>query len=193
MGELAVDKHVQYILSVEKKLILAHTGGFAGNVGHDPRILYTLSAVQVLALFNKLDVLDIDKNEDGSFYEDMWDEVDMQFSYIAIRCLSMLHCFDKIDVEKAINYILSSWIAALDVHLVASLMQVKDLCIILIRTFLGGGYESGKSNMEVLVAASRNSLMMWKMVEISDRPDDTVDVFLTYIGVADQTGIHVSL
>jgi geranylgeranyl transferase type-2 subunit beta len=36
-------------------------GGFAGNVGHDPHILYTLSAVQVLALFNKLDVVDVDK------------------------------------------------------------------------------------------------------------------------------------
>ena len=36
-------------------------GGFAGNIGHDPHILYTLSAVQVLALFDKLDVLDIDK------------------------------------------------------------------------------------------------------------------------------------
>lgn len=42
-------------------MVLSHTGGFSGNIGHDPHILYTLSAVQVLALFNKLDVLDIDK------------------------------------------------------------------------------------------------------------------------------------
>lgn len=42
-------------------IILSHTGGFAGNIGHDPHILYTLSAVQVLALFNKLDVLDTHK------------------------------------------------------------------------------------------------------------------------------------
>lgn len=39
-------------------------GGFAGNVGHDPHILYTLSAVQVLALLDKLHVLDIDKVAD---------------------------------------------------------------------------------------------------------------------------------
>lgn len=39
----------------------AHTGGFTGNIGHDSHILYTLNAVQVMALFNKLDVLDIDK------------------------------------------------------------------------------------------------------------------------------------
>ena len=36
-------------------------GGFGGNIGHDPHVLYTLSAVQVLALFDRLDVLDIEK------------------------------------------------------------------------------------------------------------------------------------
>lgn len=38
-----------------------YAGGFAGNIGHDPHLLYTLSAVQVLALFDKLNVLDADK------------------------------------------------------------------------------------------------------------------------------------
>lgn len=36
-------------------------GGFGGNIGHDPHILYTLSAVQALALFDKLNVLDVEK------------------------------------------------------------------------------------------------------------------------------------
>ncbi|XWS39542.1 hypothetical protein CRYUN_Cryun18bG0064400 [Craigia yunnanensis] len=159
MGELAADKHVEYILSVEKRkdsfesVVMDHlrmngvywglttldllgklnavnadevilwimkcqheSGGFAGNIGHDPHILYTLSAVQVLVLFNKLDVLDIDnvatyitrlQNEDGSFSGDKWGEVDTRFSYIAICCLSILRCLDKINVEKAVNYILS--------------------------------------------------------------------------------------
>jgi hypothetical protein len=31
------------------------TGGFAGNTGHDIHILYTLSALQILALYNLLD------------------------------------------------------------------------------------------------------------------------------------------
>lgn len=39
-------------------------GGFSGNTGHDQHILYTLSAVQVLALFDKLNVLDVDKVTD---------------------------------------------------------------------------------------------------------------------------------
>ncbi|CAL5362752.1 unnamed protein product [Camellia sinensis] len=125
MGELEVEKHANYILSVEKKkddfesVVMEHlringaywglstldllgkidevnseevvswvmmcqheSGGFGGNIGHDPHLLYTLSAIQVLALFDKTNILDIDKdiaglqNEDGSFSGDMWGEVD---------------------------------------------------------------------------------------------------------------------
>uniref|UniRef100_A0A453RK73 Geranylgeranyl transferase type-2 subunit beta n=1 Tax=Aegilops tauschii subsp. strangulata TaxID=200361 RepID=A0A453RK73_AEGTS len=92
------------------------SGGFGGNVGHDPHVLYTLSAVQVLCLFDRLDVLDADKiadyitglqNEDGSFSGDIWGEVDTRFSYISICTLSLLHRLHKINVEKAVEYIVS--------------------------------------------------------------------------------------
>uniref|UniRef100_A0A6V7QXQ1 Geranylgeranyl transferase type-2 subunit beta n=1 Tax=Ananas comosus var. bracteatus TaxID=296719 RepID=A0A6V7QXQ1_ANACO len=159
-GELEAEKHVQYILSVEKRkddfesLLMEHLringaywglttldllrkieavdsdevvswvmscqdqdcGGFGGNVGHDAHLLYTLSAVQILLLFDRLDVLDIDKvsdyvaglqNEDGSFSGDIWGEVDTRFSYCAICCLSLLHRLDKINAEKAVDYIVS--------------------------------------------------------------------------------------
>jgi geranylgeranyl transferase type-2 subunit beta len=33
-------------------------GGFSGNVGHDSHLLYTLSAVQILALLDALDQID---------------------------------------------------------------------------------------------------------------------------------------
>ncbi|KAJ4840944.1 hypothetical protein Tsubulata_023073 [Turnera subulata] len=46
---------------VQMFILLCYTGGFAGNVGHDSHILYTLSAVQVLALLDKLNILDVDK------------------------------------------------------------------------------------------------------------------------------------
>ena len=36
-------------------------GGYGGSQGHDAHLLYTLSAVQVFALFNALDELDADK------------------------------------------------------------------------------------------------------------------------------------
>ncbi|XP_062118417.1 geranylgeranyl transferase type-2 subunit beta 1-like [Humulus lupulus] len=159
MGELAAEKHANYIVSVEKKkgsfesVVIEHlrmngaywglttldllgklhvldvdqiiswliscqheSGGFGGNIGHDPHVMYTLSVVQVLALFDKLDVLDIEKvsnyvaglqNEDGSFSRDEWGEVDTRFSYIAICCLALVHQLNKINVEKAVKYIVS--------------------------------------------------------------------------------------
>jgi prenyltransferase beta subunit len=46
-------------------------GGFGGNVGHNPHVLYTLSAVQVLCLFDRLDVLDVDKVADCILFPDL--------------------------------------------------------------------------------------------------------------------------
>ncbi|CAG9093034.1 unnamed protein product [Plutella xylostella] len=52
------------------------SGGVSSSVGHDPHMLYTLSAVQVLAMYDRLDCLDVEglvrfvsslQNEDGSF------------------------------------------------------------------------------------------------------------------------------
>ena len=52
------------------------SGGFGGNVGHDAHMLYTLSAVQILAIFDALDRIDAAKTlayvaglqrADGSF------------------------------------------------------------------------------------------------------------------------------
>lgn len=36
-------------------------GGFGGSERHDSHILYTLSALQILALYDKLDLVDADK------------------------------------------------------------------------------------------------------------------------------------
>ena len=36
-------------------------GGFGGSERHDPHLLYTLSALQILALFDQLDQVDADK------------------------------------------------------------------------------------------------------------------------------------
>jgi prenyltransferase beta subunit len=63
-------------------------GGFGGNHGHDPHVIYTLNAVQILALFDKLNAVDADKiasyiaglqNEDGSFAGDEWGEIDTRY------------------------------------------------------------------------------------------------------------------
>jgi prenyltransferase beta subunit len=49
------------IIVMKPMMTLCFAGGFGGNIGHDPHILYTLSAIQILALFDKLNVLDVDK------------------------------------------------------------------------------------------------------------------------------------
>ena len=85
------------------------TGGFGGNCSsgsnsncpHDGHLLYTLSALQILAMANALDDERLDKdaivkfvsnlqNDDGSFSGDEWGEVDTRFSYCALSCLALL-------------------------------------------------------------------------------------------------------
>lgn len=93
---------------------------FGGNVGHDPHILYTLSAVQILALFDELSLLDVPKivsyvaslqQSDGSFMGDKWGEIDTRFSYCAVSILSLLGELHSgaVDVQRAVDYI-SRWV-----------------------------------------------------------------------------------
>lgn len=88
-------------------------GGFAGNVGHDPHLLYTLSAVQILAMCDALDRIDRGRvadyvaklqQEDGSFVGDAWGEVDTRFSYCALNALQLLGHADKINMDKAVEF-----------------------------------------------------------------------------------------
>ena len=77
------------------------SGGFGGSVGHDAHLLYTLSALQILALTKQMHQLEdgVDKiavfigslqNEDGSFSGDCWGEVDTRFSYCALSSLALI-------------------------------------------------------------------------------------------------------
>lgn len=93
------------------------TNGFGGNIGHDGHLLYTLSAIQILAMANydleKLPIEDIVnfivslQQEDGSFAGDHWGEIDTRFSYCALSALSLLSSMDRIDLAKAVEYIAS--------------------------------------------------------------------------------------
>eukprot|EP00898_Chlorokybus_atmophyticus_P008261 jgi/Chlat1/8436/Chrsp80S07848 len=106
------------------------SGGFSASEGHDPHILYTLSAVQILALYDKLDTADAMKiakyvaslqRPDGSFAGDEWGEIDTRqegvcaqvcvigvlFSYCAVLCLSILNKLDAIDMLAAMDYVVA--------------------------------------------------------------------------------------
>lgn len=93
-------------------------GGFGGSPGHDPHILYTLSALQCLALMNHLERVDKDEvasyiaglqQPDGSFWGDEWGEVDTRFSYCALSAMALINRLDcgEIDVDKAVEFIAS--------------------------------------------------------------------------------------
>jgi geranylgeranyl transferase type-2 subunit beta len=92
------------------------TGGFGGNLNHDPHITTSLYALLIAAMFDSLDEIDTDKladfmaslqNPDGSFNGDYAGEIDTRFSYCGISALSLLDKLDKINVEKARDFILS--------------------------------------------------------------------------------------
>lgn len=89
--ERALDPNsiVQWLLTCQDK----STGGFGGNTNHDSHLLYTLSALQILAMTNNLDLIDkfvVAKyisslqQEDGSFIGDIWGEVDTRFALILL-------------------------------------------------------------------------------------------------------------
>merc|ERR1719296_241144 len=104
----------------------SETGGFSGNIGHDTHLLYTLSAIQILAITDELHLLNqIDhdttykhkiiqyisslQQSDGSFAGDTskLTEIDTRFSYCAISALSILHSLTSINTDTAAEYILS--------------------------------------------------------------------------------------
>lgn len=71
LSEMDAERVVKWVMSCQHE-----NGAFGGNRDHDAHLLYTLSAVQILALYDKLDLLDGEKvaafvaalqQEDGSF------------------------------------------------------------------------------------------------------------------------------
>lgn len=92
------------------------TLAWGGAHGHDPHLLHTLSAIQVIAMGNALDSIDTDavatyvallQNSDGSFCGDGWGEVDTRFSYCAVATLAIIGKLHTIDTQKAVEYLVN--------------------------------------------------------------------------------------
>ncbi|XP_057664892.1 geranylgeranyl transferase type-2 subunit beta [Diorhabda carinulata] len=99
-----------------KKCQDPESGGISACINHDPHILHTLSAVQILCIYNNLKAIDVDgvvkyiaslQLRDGSFSGDKWGEVDTRFSFCAVATLSLLNRMDAIDIDKAVEFVLS--------------------------------------------------------------------------------------
>lgn len=95
-------------------------GGFAAAPRHDPHILHTLSAVQILKILNSCqpEFIDSEKcvsyicslqQEDGSFAGDKWGEIDTRFSLCALASLRLLNRLDAINLDKAVEFVMSCW------------------------------------------------------------------------------------
>ncbi|KAI1485461.1 terpenoid cyclases/protein prenyltransferase alpha-alpha toroid [Biscogniauxia mediterranea] len=111
------DQTIDFVLSCQHA-----NGGFGAAPGHDAHMLYTVSAVQILALVDALDELDkrgkgkatvgkfiadLQDRETGTFSGDEWGEEDTRFLYGAFNALSLLGMMHLIDVDKAVNHIVA--------------------------------------------------------------------------------------
>ncbi|CAK1368060.1 unnamed protein product [Cercospora beticola] len=107
---------------------LHENGGFGAAPGHDPHMLYTVSAVQILAMIDGFDELEQRvpngkmkvaqymaglQQPNGTFAGDKWGETDSRFLYAALNALSLLQMLPHqrpeepplINLEAAIQYV----------------------------------------------------------------------------------------
>ena len=101
-------------------------GGFGGNVNHDSNLVYalflvmsrryTLSALQILAICDKLELIDAERVArfitglylpDGSFMTDKYGELDLRFNYCAVQSMALLKKLDQLDCDQIARYICS--------------------------------------------------------------------------------------
>lgn len=106
----------QHILDYVMSCYDADQAAFAGNTDQDVHLLYTVSGVQILALYDALHLIDADavvrsvsqlQQPDGSFAGDKWGEIDTRFTYCAFLILSILGRLPDapIDLDKAVRFI----------------------------------------------------------------------------------------
>ncbi|KAF7331933.1 Rab geranylgeranyltransferase [Mycena kentingensis (nom. inval.)] len=88
-------------------------GAFGAHPGHDAHIHPTLSAIQILVIYDSLHVLDVPRvtqfilslqQPSGVFAGDSFGEIDTRFTYIAINALSLLGRLDQLDQDKTVEY-----------------------------------------------------------------------------------------
>ncbi|KAJ7937231.1 rab geranylgeranyltransferase [Mycena leptocephala] len=84
-------------------------GGFGAHPAHDAHIHPTLSAIQILVMYDALDRVDVPRvvkfilslqQPSGVFAGDSFGEIDTRFSYIAVNALSLLGCLDQLDKDR---------------------------------------------------------------------------------------------
>ncbi|CAH8516378.1 unnamed protein product [Schistosoma turkestanicum] len=111
LSEVDGDAIINFVLSCQKTC-----GGFSPCPKHDAHLLSTLSAIQILAMYDCLDKINVEavcsfvsklQQPDGSFAGDIWGEIDTRFSFCAVATLHILGMLSKnvIDIEACASYL----------------------------------------------------------------------------------------
>lgn len=91
------------------------SGGFSPSPDNDPHLLYTLSAVQILCIYNAVQQKYVEgvtrfvsslQLSDGSFMGDKWGEVDTRFSFCAVAALSLIGKLSCIDSKSTVSHVI---------------------------------------------------------------------------------------
>ncbi len=111
MDALPSERIITYVRSCRRE-----DGSYGGNSDQDGHVLYTLSALQIHALYSvPLSDEEASKtaawvaalqNQDGSFAGDEWGEIDTRFTYCALACLRILGFESLVNFESATEFCL---------------------------------------------------------------------------------------
>ncbi|KAJ1667638.1 Rab geranylgeranyltransferase [Coemansia sp. RSA 1813] len=92
-------------------------GGFGGHIAHDSHLLYTMSAVQILVMYDALDQIDGSEvvsfvcslqDDKGEVSGDQWGEKDTRFAFISVAILSFFNATHRINVDGIVDYVCRS-------------------------------------------------------------------------------------
>ncbi|XP_036842656.1 geranylgeranyl transferase type-2 subunit beta isoform X4 [Oncorhynchus mykiss] len=177
-------------------------GGVSASIGHDPHVLYTLSAVQILSLYDNVNVLDVDKvveyvrglqQEDGSFAGDKWGEIDTRFSFCAVATLALLIycCTGFLSIAGQLHQVnadlLGWWLCERQLPsggLNGRPEKLPDVCyswwVLASLKIIGRIHWIDKSKLRSFILACQDE----ETGGFADRPGDMVDPFHTLFGVA---------
>ncbi|XP_025822089.1 geranylgeranyl transferase type-2 subunit beta 1-like isoform X3 [Panicum hallii] len=167
------------------------SGGFGGNVGHDPHVLYTLSAVQVLCLFDRLDVLDIDKVADCQMLLDCKMRMDHFLVISGVKSTLVFCCVGALAITGSLHHIdrdlLGWWLCerqCKDGGLNGRPEKLADVCyswwVLSSLIMIDRVHWIDKEKLAKFILNCQDK----ENGGISDRPDNAVDIYHTYFGVA---------
>ncbi|KAJ1998776.1 Rab geranylgeranyltransferase, partial [Coemansia thaxteri] len=107
---LRKDDIIDYVLRCQNA-----DGGFGGHVGHDSHLLYTMSAIQLLVMYDALNrvnagkvigyVKSLQDETTGEVSGDVWGEKDTRFAYISLAIMSFFDAVDQLNVDGVVEYV----------------------------------------------------------------------------------------